>query len=272
MENWRDELPDDLKTSTNLAKYETLEAALRGSEEMSGRLGRSITIPSEDAGEDAWANYVEKLRKTAPNLILHPDHGDEDHAKDFWKMVGVPDEKTGYEPPADFEALPSDYVENMKSVAAAAGWTKKQFESTLNELGKEYTTQQQTMQEAKAAEDGIINGKFGLAKDQKLEGIKAFAEQFADPDHPPAWLSDPTMLSAGDILMMDKIVAGFTGKGPQAYQQPAGGDQKTPEEIVQQQTDIRTRLLDEQYTMPRTEYKRLTLKLVTLGRLLEATK
>ena len=270
MENWRDnvELDDDLKTNPTLAKYETPEAALKGLVDANSRLGRSITIPSEEASEEQWAEYRQKLQQTAPNLTLHPEHADEEHAKEFWKLAGVPEKADEYQAPEGFDGLPDDYVANMREVAAAAGWTKKQFEKTLGELSKEYANQQQSFQEAKAADEAIVKKKFGLAKDQRLESIKAFAEQFADPDHPPAWLSDTSMLTAGDILMMDKIIADYTGKGPQAFQQPTGGDVMTPDEIREKQSDIRTRLLNERSTLSRPEYKRLTQKLVKLGEML----
>lgn len=270
MENWRDELdlPDTLKTSTNLAKYESLEAALQGGEEMAARLGRSITIPTEEASEDQMNEYYAKLRKNAPNLIIHPDHANDEQKAEFWRMAGVPDEAKDYAPPEDFEGLSDEYVENLRGIAATAGWTKKQFQTTLTELAKEFQTQQHTYEETKAADVAIVDQKLGIAKAEKMSGIKALAEQFADPDHPPAWLQNPDMLTAGDILMMNNIVSSFTGKGPQVFKQPVSKDTLTPDEIRQQQTDIRTRLINEQFSMPRPEYQRLQKKLVTLGRML----
>lgn len=270
MANWQDELnlPDDLKTSEVLAQYETIDDALKGFINTKSMVGRSIVIPGEDAGEDQWAEYREKLQKTAPNLTLHPEHADEEHAKEFWRIAGVPEDTKGYEVAEDYEGLPIETLENLRNVALAAGWTKKQFTRTVDALTKDFLEQQQTFTESRQADTAIVDKKFGLAKEQKMTTIKAFAEQFADPNHPPAWLNDPNLLTAGDILMMDNIVANYQGKGPQAFTQPTGGDRLTPDEIRQKQEDIRNRLLKEQHTMPRPEYQRLTKKLVSLGEML----
>ena len=272
MENWRDnealELPDELKTSEVLAQYETVGDALKGFVETKSMVGRSITIPTEEAGEEQWNEYYAKLRKNAPNLIIHPDHANDEQKAEFWRMAGVPDEAKDYAPAEGFEGLSDEYVENLRGIANTAGWTKKQFQTTLTELSKEFKSQQETYNESKAADVAIVDGKLGIAKAEKLSGIKALAEQFADPDHPPAWLQNPDMLTAGDILMMNNIVASFTGKGPQIFKQPVKSDALMPDEIRTQQTDIRTRMMNEQYSMPRQEYVRLQKKLVTLGQML----
>jgi len=268
MENWRDELPDELKTNPTLAKYETPEAAFKGLIDANGRLGRSITIPSEDAGQDAWDAYVEKVKTTAPNLTLHPDTAEGDHAKEFWKMAGVPDDPKGYATPEATE-LPPEFIENLRGVAGKAGWTVKQWKDTLSEYATEYANTTQLAQEQKAADQAIVSGKFGLAEKDKMENIKALAGQFADPDNPPAWLDDPSRLTSGDILMLNNIVAGFSGKGPQAFTQPVDTNLPTPDEIRDEQNQIRERLRKEQYKMSRPDQQRLLQKLVALGRQLE---
>ena len=69
--------------------------------------------------------------------------------------------------------------------------------------------------------------------------------------------------------MMDKIVAGFSGKGPQAFTQPTGGDQKTPDEIKQEQTEIRTRLMKDQSLTKVELAQRMRTSRAALDRLLD---
>lgn len=267
MENWRDNYDDDIKTSTNLAKYGSVEDALRGADQLAGRLGRSITMITDDSSDDEKQEYYKKLQATAPNLTLRPDAGDEEHAKEFWKMAGVPDDAKGYTATEGFDGLPDDYQENLRKVAVAAGWTNKQYQDTLTAYATEYATLTTANEEARDADIAIVDGKFGLAKEQRMSGITALAEKFADPDNPPAWLSDTSLLTAGDILLLNNVAAAFQGKGPQATQLPAGGEQLSPDEISAKQSQLRTRLMDEQYTMPRDEYKRLVGKLAKLGQM-----
>lgn len=253
MENWRDELPDELKTSTNLAKYDTLEDALRGGDEAASRLGRSITIPSEDAGEDARAEFITKLQAQAPNLTLHPDHAD-DHGDEFWGLLGRPEEAKDYAPAEGFEGLPEDYIESLRGVAKEAGWTKKQFQATLTAFATEHAEQAQAVTEAQDADQAVVTGKWGNAEDGKKGAIAALVSKFEDPDHK---LGD---LNAAAYLMLDNIVKAFTGNGPQSFKAPADAGGMTPSEINDELSQIDDRLIKEGMKMPRPTHKALMAK------------
>ncbi len=258
METWRDELPDDLKTDPTLAKYDTPEDAYKGLIEANGRLGRSITIPSEDAGDDDRDKFYEKLQAAAPNLTLHPDSANDEHAAEFWKMAGVPDDAKGYKPEEGFEGLPEDFVENIRGVAHAAGWTKKQFQATLGEYAKEYATQQEANEEASEADKAVIKTKWGLAEDQKKSSIQALIDKFQDPEHK---LGD---LNSAAYLLLDNIVAAFSGKGPQVFEQPSSGNGMTPGEIEDRLMEINERLTKEGYTMGKKQHNALLSKKMKL--------
>ena len=173
MAEWHDNLPDELKANATLAKYETPEAAYQGLIEANSRLGRSITIPSEDAGEDARTAYLTKLREAAPELTFHPDHAD-DHGAEFWNMAGVPEDAKDYKPAEGFEGLPDDYVENLRATAKAAGWTNKQFQNTLVEFAREFGEQNTAIEEAQTADADIVTAKWGNAEADKKGAIAFF--------------------------------------------------------------------------------------------------
>ena len=254
MENWRDNLTDDsLKTSANLAKYESLEDALHGFDQASGRLGRSITIPSDDAGEDAHKEFVAKLQKNAPSLIPHPDYA-EDHGEEFWNMLGKPSDPKEYTPPDDFEGLSTEAIESARTWAEKVGMTKKQFQSTLDVLAEETAGLESAAQAEKDAQAALIAEKWGNAEADKTGAVNALIEKFQDIDHKV----EP--FSASQMLMLDKIVAAFTGDGPQVFIQPQGSGGLTPEEINDELNAINDRLMKEGPTMLRKTYRTLMEK------------
>ena len=222
------------------------------------KLGRSITIPGEDAGDESRAEFIKKLQAAAPNLTLHPDYADDEHAAEFWKMAGVPAEAKGYTVKEGFEGLPTEFVDNLRSVAAAAGWTKKQFRATLDEYAKEYEIQQETLTKTQTEDAGIVKSKWGLAEENKKKSIMALVSKFEDPDHK---LGE---LNAAAYLMLDNIVSAFTGKGPQAFEQPVSNGEMTPGEIDDKIADIDTRLIKEGYTIPAPKRKALLAKKMKL--------
>ena len=64
MAEWHDSLPDDLKVSPVLAKYEEPEQAYKALIELNSRLGRSVVIPNDDSDADEMQAYYDKLAKT----------------------------------------------------------------------------------------------------------------------------------------------------------------------------------------------------------------
>jgi hypothetical protein len=261
-ERWQDnfELDDDLKASEVLDQYKSPEAALKGLVDTKSRLGRSIIIPDDDADDTEKQDYYERLRKTAPDLILHPDAQDGEHSTEFWRMVGVPEESKEYATPEGFDGLPDDYVENMREIALKSGWTKKQFQATLAELATEYSEQQEAMEGARKQQRAIIESKLGLAEEKTVNSIKALVSKFADPDHPPAWLDDIANISAADMLFLNNVVTAVQGKGAQAAAQPTGLDVLTPSEIDEKVEQIDARLIKEGFAMAPEKRKSLLNK------------
>ena len=255
MENWRDELPDDLKTSTNLAKYDTLEDALRGGDAAAGRLGRSITIPGEDATDDERTRFTDKLQAHAPNLTIHPDHADEEHQAEFWKLAGVPGESKGYVAPEGFDGLPVEIVDNLREKAHAAGLTTKQFKAQLPAFEAEYQEQQEAHQTMMSEDAAVVSGAWGMAEESKKGAIAALISKFEDPNHK---LGE---LNAAAYLLLDNIVKAFTGKGPQVFEQPNNSNALTPDEIDEKLHDINTALMKSGHG---PQHKRLLLKKVKL--------
>lgn len=254
MEKWQDNLPDEMKVNPTLAKYDTQEAAMQGLIEATGRLGRSITIPDEEADEETKGKFYEKVRASAPNLTIHPDFGDEENATEFWRMAGVPADKKGYVVVEGFEGLPKEYVDNIREVAATAGWTVKQFQATLKEFATEHANNTIASDEAAAADAAVVSGKWGAAEEQRKSGVAALIEQFQDPNNK---LGE---LNAAAYLLLDNIVKAFSGKGPQAKFQPVGGDMLSPEEIEDKLSMYNNQLLKGGRAMPRDEYKRIMNK------------
>jgi len=253
MENWRDNLPDELKNSASLQKFKSESDLATSYIELERRSGRSLTIPGEDATDDAWDKYYSKAQESG-HLTVHPDHADGEHSAAFWSGLGVPEDTKGYTVKEGFDSLPDDYIENVRGVAKAAGWTKKQFRDTLDEFATEYAAQTEATETAINDDKGIVSGKWGMAEESKKSAISALVSKYQDPDHP---LGE---LNSAAYLMLDNIVKDFTGKGPQSHGQPSGGDQYTPSELDEMISDITTKMVKQGRKMGKEKYNALMAK------------
>jgi len=258
MENWRDNLSDELKTDSNLAKYNSLEDALKGGIAAQSRIGRSVVIPNDDSDVEEMTAYYDKLQSTSNGkLIVHPDAADGEQSKAFWEMLGRPDDVKGYTTPDDVSIQP-EVVENLRKMALESGLTTKQFNKQIELLNAEAQSQASDAEEFRNNDSSIVKAKFGLAEDSKKQAISVLIDKFADPDHP---LGE---LNAAAYLMMDNIVNAFSGKGPQVFQQPDSSNHKTPDEIDSELGVIMGRLAKGGGKLSRDEYRRLQRKQVAL--------
>ena len=266
MENWVDslEIPDELKTDPNIIKYKSLEEALKGGVSAASRLGRSVVIPNDDSDPDEYNEFIEKVQRTANGkLVLHPDFAEGDHAAEFRKLLGVPDDPKGYEPPEDVTLAP-EVIDQFKQMAAKAGLTTKQFKEQAKILQEQATLQQGQYEEARKADQAIIEQKLGLAKDTTLAEIKVLAAEHADPENPPTWLNDVSVLSSGDVLFLKNILDKFKGKGPQTFHQPSGDSLPTTDELNDKIAKKMKKLQGGRQTLSPAEYKQTQNEYVAL--------
>ena len=253
-ERWQDSLAEDIRANPTLDKFKSQDDLAKSYVELERMNGRSLVLPGEDAPEDAWDKYYAKAQESG-HLTVHPDHATDDQAKAFWKAIGVPDDGDGYKVPDNFDGLPDEYVKSLTALAVKAGWTNKQYQETLSAMAEDHAEHTGAQEQALADDRGIVDKVFGLAKEQKLKAIGALAEQFIDPSNPPSWAGDLSKLTAGDLIFMDNLVKGFTGKGPQAFKQPdAAGNQYTPGELDEMIDNLTTDLSDNGRKMTKDKY------------------
>ena len=139
--NWRDSLSDELKTHKGLADVKDVGSLAQQFLDGQQMIGNSIRVPGEDAGEDAWKAFHEKLTTKVPNLIPMPDKNNEDTMSTLYNKLGRPENAAGYEHPEGTDATKMKEFAELshtlglsggqytKMVGALAEFTKKQEEA-----------------------------------------------------------------------------------------------------------------------------------------------
>ena len=100
-DSWRDVLPDELKESSSLEKFKSPEDLAKSYLHLEQKLGRAVPIPTEEAGEETWKEFEQRL-KDIPGITRVPTDPDGDWS-DVLTKLGVPAEPDEYQ--VDDDAL-----------------------------------------------------------------------------------------------------------------------------------------------------------------------
>ncbi len=136
-ENWRDNLPDDLKDHTSLKDVKDVAGLAKQFVDTLSAQGQMIRIPGTDAGAEAFTNFHAKLAEKVPGLIPTPDPENTDQMGALYTRMGRPAEAIGYEHP---EGVDPTQMADFATLAHGLGLTNTQYKGMLSELVKHTAT------------------------------------------------------------------------------------------------------------------------------------
>jgi len=268
-ENWRDGLPEDLKTSGVLESVNNIEQIAKMAVDGRKLASNAVRIPSDDASEEDRKTFQDDLLTKLPGLMVKPDIDNDDSVKQVLKSLGMPETVEGYELKDIPEPL-TDNFNNLAKTAHDAGLTKKQLEAITTGIITDFQTNSDTVRGQVEAQVGELKQEWGAAYDNKVKTISHFAEQTGFTDD----LIDAIesgQLSPANMKAFDSVVKGFQGEGIEIGKQP--NDVRAT--MTPQEADTRLNELmgnkDHAYWHPEDpEHSAAVKKVVELGKLAEA--
>lgn len=173
METWHEQLPEDLRGDETLASIPDLETLARSHIDAQKHIGGSIRIPSEDAGEQDWADFNAKLTSKLPSLINLSD--DPEAAKaTLYERLGVPKDAEGY----TAEGLDQGFRE----FALANGFTNDQVAALLTKVNEDNAAAAEMAEAAGVEATNGLKSEWGHAYDQKLAEANKAINAFGGED------------------------------------------------------------------------------------------
>ena len=103
-DEWRDNLPEELKGHKGLADVKDVNGLAQQFLDGQAMIGNSIRVPGPDAGTEALAAFHTKLSDKVPGLIPTPDRDNPEQMNALYKQMGRPDDVMGYEHPEGVDA------------------------------------------------------------------------------------------------------------------------------------------------------------------------
>lgn len=157
-------LPEEYRQEPSLQKYKTQQDLLDNYLSLERYRGKSIAVPGEDATEDQRTEYLEKLRKFAPELQYVDDTSGRPEAPDqYEELEGLTDNSKAFDP-----------------LLYEAGLTNKQrnaLQQKITEADKFASTQ---ATEAHNADIKSIKDEWGMAYDERYQVAYAAARTMAE--------------------------------------------------------------------------------------------
>ena len=180
--SWRDALPQELRSSPSLVKFNDVTTLAKSYAELEALQGSSIRIPGPDAGADQRKGFLEKLQGKVPELVLVPNDQQklaevEEH---IFQRLGRPGDEKQYKLPTD---LPHDVkvdeaVEaQLRAAGKGLGLTQKQFEGFV----KAHVAEVQEAQKALRTAETVLKTEWGAAFDERVAAAREVAEKLGVP-------------------------------------------------------------------------------------------
>lgn len=229
METWHEQLPEDLRGDETLASIPDLETLARSHIDAQKHIGGSIRIPSEDAGEQDWADFNAKLTSKLPSLINLSD--DPEAAKaTLYERLGVPKDAEGY----TAEGLDQGFRE----FALANGFTNDQVAALLTKVNEDNAAAAEMAEAAGTEATNGLKAEWGHAYDQKLAEANKAITAFGGEEG-MAFATESGLIKNPAFLKMMANAGANLGEEA-AGSIPNGGSLKlSPEEARNQISEIK---------------------------------
>jgi hypothetical protein len=234
--DWRSNLPESVREWQEAQTAPDADTFYKSLGDMRSQLGRSLTIPTNEAGDEARAEFMRKVQEKVPGLIQAPNFENEEDYNNMLKRMGRPDDVNGYERP---EGVPDERWEVLADAAFKSGLTRKQFKGVLNQVIETEKSANMVNEERSAQEMANLNLEWGPAKEGKVNRIVNLLKRSNAPEHLVNSAINGT-LDAGALRWLDGVIGGLGGEASEMWvghdQANAGGT--TPAEAEQRISEI----------------------------------
>ncbi len=202
---WHDGLSDEYRGNETLANIPDLDTMAKSYIDSQSYIGGAIRIPSDEAGEEDWAAFNQKLTDKVPGLINLPSNEDDAKAA-LYARLGRPESADAYSAAAELGGDQAKWLEwayeNGLSDSQVNAWLTKNKESQLAQSDQDSASSEEAMAD--------LHREWGHAFDKKLSDAKQAVLAYADEDT-QQFLADSGMAEhPGMIKLMAAIGATLT--------------------------------------------------------------
>lgn len=170
--DWKNNLPKEVQQWQEVQQSDSPEKFFDQMANMRKRMGQSIRVPGQDAGEEQLNEFYENLQKRVPGLMRTPNPEDPESMEQVMRALGKPEDESGYA----LEDATEEELKDLRAMAKEVGMTKAQFKKFAegmlgaNKLGKAQ------FEERITREQMTLKQHWGAATDERYQDILNIAE------------------------------------------------------------------------------------------------
>lgn len=186
---WSDALPEDVRGWDEVKNSDVPEKFWNQMINMRSRMGSSIRIPSDDAGEEDRAAFHKKLQEKVPGLMSTPNYDDETTLNDVYAKMGRPAEAKDYKVP-EFKDSKGNVLkdagkavaESLRDAAFKAGLSQKKYEELLASIVTPSIGTHERTLELQQADRTKLAEKWGVAHERNTTTVNNFLKHTDAPE------------------------------------------------------------------------------------------
>lgn len=179
--DWKASLPETVADWQEVQTAKSPEDLWQQMDHYRSAYGRSIRVPSKEAGEEDRAKFLARLREAAPELVPAPNPEDPEALKTLYTALGKPEDATGYKPP-EIENLDEGRAKAFADWADKHNLTQSQYAGVLQEFVASEQEAAAEFQANHSAEIQELRERHGNTYDPKREAAAKVAQQLGFSD------------------------------------------------------------------------------------------
>lgn len=183
-ENWQEKLPETVRASSLMNGVDSEEKFWKRVQDQHSFAGNSIRIPSDDAGEEAIAEFREKLKNKIPSLMEVPADADDEAYAAALKKLGRPEKADDYvAPELDNYKLSDEELAFLRDTASASDMTKRQFNRLCKKFVEGQSEQKAGYEKVRGDDAALLKKEWGALTEDRQKEVIAFAKNSGAPEH-----------------------------------------------------------------------------------------
>lgn len=230
VQDWRSSLPESVQAWEETKTSADADSFYNQMGEMRSMIGRSLQVPSEDAGTEARNKYIQKVLEKTPEVIMKPN---DENMDDFYNSLGRPEAPDKYTlPEVEGVEFDSNLANAFAPIAHATGLTNKQYQAAIAKMQQ---SQQQSMETSVAEKNaGIqaLKGEWGMAFEQHMNAAQNYVSKVLPS------IGDVSQLPASSIKELFAASKTIGSEGNPLTQESGAPAAMTPAEATERVSEI----------------------------------
>jgi hypothetical protein len=181
--NWRDQLPEDLRDAGSLKDIPDVPTLAKAYTDAQSFIGRSVRIPGEDASEDTWTDFRDKLKQVPGIGIIPTSQSSEDDWGHFYNSLGRPEKPEDYNIVRPEGTEPNEEAElGLLQKLHSLGLNNTQASDLVNWMNEGLHDVQEVTQADQQQALDLLHSDWGMAFDTKMKDAKAALTKYGGDD------------------------------------------------------------------------------------------